>query len=129
MITIIDYGMGNLQSLINSFQFFGGRVKITGNQREIEKAEKLVFPGVGNFGQAMESLKKKKMVLAIKTSIKKDIPFLGICLGLQLLFEKSEEAPSAQGLSILKGKILKFQKVKVPQIGWNQIRIQKKSRL
>lgn len=129
MISIIDYGMGNLRSLMNAFQFLGEKVKITNNPEEIERAEKLVFPGVGNFGKAIENLKRKKIDLAIKRNIKKGTPFLGICLGLQLLFEKSQEAPEIDGLGILKGKVLKFQKVKIPQIGWNQIEIQRESKI
>jgi len=129
MITIIDYGMGNLLSIENAFRYFGAKVKITGNSKEIERAKKLVFPGVGNFGKAIENLKRRKIDLAIKKAVQKGIPFLGICLGLQLLFERSEEAPGAKGLSILKGKNLKFKKVKIPQIGWNQLRVQRKSKI
>lgn len=129
MITIIDYGMGNLRSLINAFQFLGEKVKVSDNPKEIERAKKLVFPGVGNFGEALKNLKRKKLDRAIKNSIKKGNPFLGICLGFQLLFEKSEEAPKTQGLSIFKGKIVKFRKIKIPQIGWNQLKIQKKSKI
>jgi len=129
MITIIDYGMGNLQSLANAFQFLGEEVKITDNPKEIEKAQKLVFPGVGDFGKAIKNLKKKKIDLPIRNSIQKGTPFLGICLGLQLLFEKSEEAPNDKGLNIFKGKILRFKNVKTPQIGWNQINILKKTKI
>lgn len=129
MITIIDYGMGNLQSLMNAFQFLREKVKITDCPKEIEKAKKIVFPGVGHFGKAVENLKKKKLDLAIKNSIQKGIPFLGICLGFQLLFEESEEMPKVEGLAILKGKVLRFQKVKIPQIGWNQINIQRKAKI
>lgn len=129
MITIIDYGMGNLQSLRNAFQFLGEKVKISNNPKEIEKAKKLVFPGVGNFGEAVKNLEKGKINLVIKNSIKKRAPFLGICLGFQLLFEKSEEAPNTEGLNIFRGKILKFEKVKIPQIGWNQLKIQSKSKI
>lgn len=129
MITIIDYGMGNLQSLVNAFQFLGEKTKLTSNPKEITEAKKLVFPGVGNFGKAIENLKRKKIDLSIKDSIRRKIPFLGICLGLQLLFEESEEAPRVKGLGIFRGKVLKFQKVKIPQIGWNQIKIQRKAKI
>lgn len=129
MITIIDCGMGNLQSLINAFKFLGEKVKIANSPKEIGKARKLVFPGVGNFGQAIKNLRRKKIDSAIKNSIKKGIPFLGICLGLQLLFEKSEEAPNTRGLAIFEGKVLKFKQVKIPQIGWNQLKFQKKSKI
>jgi len=129
MITIIDYGMGNLRSIENAFKRLGARVKITDKPKDIEKAKRLVFPGVGNFGQAIKNLKKRKLISAIKNSLQKNVPFLGICLGLQLLFEKSDEAPKEKGLGIFKGKVLKFKKIKVPQIGWNHVRIQKKTRL
>lgn len=129
MITIIDYGMGNLQSLINAFQFLGEKVKINDNPREIEIAKKLVFPGVGNLAKAIANLKRKKIDFAIKNSIQKSTAFLGICLGFQLLFEESEEAPNVQGLGIFKGKILRFKKGKIPQIGWNQLKIQREARI
>ena len=129
MITIIDYGMGNLKSLENAFQFLGEEVKIAKNSEDIKKAEKLVFPGVGNFGKAVENLKKKKIFSMVKNKAQKGTPFLGICLGFQLLFEKSEEALREKGLSIFKGKILEFKKVKIPQIGWNQINFQKKAKI
>jgi len=129
MITIIDYGMGNLKSIENAFRYLGVETKITDNPSEIEKSKKLVFPGVGNFGKAIENLKKKKIDLAIKKAIEKGIPFLGICLGFQLLFEKSEEAPKIKGLSIFQGKVSRLKKAKIPQIGWNQLKIQKKSKI
>ena len=129
MITIIDYGMGNLQSLINAFQFLGERVKAVGDPTEIGKAKKIVFPGVGNFKEAVKNLKKKKIESVLKNVIHRGTPFLGICLGLQLLFEESEEAPKIKGLGVFNGKIVKFKKMKIPQIGWNQIKIQEKSKL
>lgn len=129
MITIIDYGMGNLRSIENAVRHLGARVQITEKPNEIEKAEKLIFPGVGSFGKAVENLKDRKIISVIKNSIQKRIPFLGICLGLQLLFEGSEEASRSEGLRLFKGKILKFKEVKIPQIGWNQIKFQKKSKI
>ncbi|MCH8741694.1 imidazole glycerol phosphate synthase subunit HisH [Patescibacteria group bacterium] len=129
MIIIINYGMGNLRSLANAFQFLGEKVKIIDNPKEIERAQKIVFPGVGHFGEAMRSLKTRKIDGAIQTRIHKGIPFLGICLGLQLLLEESEEAPGVKGFGVFKGKVLKFQKVKIPQIGWNQIKIQRKTKI
>lgn len=127
MITIIDYGMGNLRSIENAFRFLGTGVKITAKPKEIERAQRIVFPGVGNFGEAMKNLKRKKIDFAIRNSIQKGTPFLGICLGLQLLFEKNEEAPKVKGLNIFRGKVLRFKKIKIPQIGWNQIKTRKKS--
>lgn len=129
MITVIDYGMGNLKSLTNAFNFLGEKVEIASSFKEIERATKIVFPGVGNFGKAARNLKNKKIDLAIKSSLKKGVPFLGICLGLQLLFDKSEEAKNMRGLGILKGDVLKFKTMKIPQIGWNQLEIKKKSRI
>jgi len=129
MITIIDYGMGNIKSLTNAFRFLGEKVKVAQKSEEIKLARRLVFPGVGNFGKAIENLKDRKIISVIKNSIQKGIPFLGICLGLQLLFEGSEEVSRSKGLCLFKGKILKFKKVKIPQIGWNQIKFQKKSKI
>ena len=129
MITNIDYGMGNIKSLTNAFRFLGEKVKVAQKSEEIKLARRLVFPGVGNFGKAIENLKDRKIISVIKNSIQKGIPFLGICLGLQLLFEGSEEVSRSKGLCLFKGKILKFKKVKIPQIGWNQIKFQKKSKI
>lgn len=124
MITIIDCGMGNLKSIENAFNHLGEKVKITSEAKEVKKAEKIVFPGVGNFGKAMENLKVKKLHSTIKAVVA-DKPFLGICLGLQLLFEESEENPGIKGLDILKGRAMRFRRMKVPQIGWNQLIIRK----
>lgn len=129
MITIIDYGMGNLKSIENAFRYLGVKVKITDKAKEIVGAKKLVFPGVGNFGQAIKNLRKKKLATAIKATLQRNVPFLGICLGLQLLFEKSAEAPQETGLSIFQGRVFKFEKIKVPQIGWNQVGILKRGEL
>lgn len=129
MITIIDCGMGNLRSFVNAFKALGEKVEIAETPEKIEKAKKIVFPGVGNFGKAVINLRRKNLTRALKNAIQKGIPFLGICLGLQLLFEKSEEAPQQKGLGIFKGKVLKFKKIKTPQIGWNQIEIQKRPRI
>src|SRR5574344_2934787 len=122
MITIIDYEAGNLKSVSNMLDFLGCEFKISSDAKEIENAEKLIFPGQGNFEQAMKNLTRKNLVEPIKNAIAKDTKFLGICLGLQLLFEKSEEAPNVNGLSIIKGEVKKFRQGKIPQIGWNQIK-------
>ena len=94
---------------------------ITNRADDIFKADKLILPGDGSFGYMMENLKKKDLILPIKNFIKSGKPFLGICLGLQGLFEESEESPGVKGLSIFNGKVVKFKKGKVPQIGWNKI--------
>lgn len=129
MITIIDYGLGNLKSLANAFEFLGEKVKFARNSKEIAQTQKLVFPGVGHFGRAKKILEQKGLDEAICKSIQNEIPFLGICLGFQLLFEKSEEAPGIKGLGIFKGKVSKFKNRRIPHMGWNQISLQRRSSL
>lgn len=129
MLTIIDFGMGNFWSIGNAFKSLGETVKITDSPKEIKRAKKIVLIGVGNFGEAVKNLKERNLDLLIKKGIWQGRPFLGICLGMQLLFEESEESPKMKGLEVLKGKCLKFKKVKVPQLGWNQIAIKRKSEI
>ncbi len=119
MITIIDYGAGNLKSVQKAIEFLGYEAQITDDLRTIEKAEKLILPGVGSFGSAMDKLKAKGLDILLKEVTS---PLLGICLGLQLLFDFSEES-DCEGLGILKGKIVKIPDtgLKIPQIGWNSI--------
>ena len=105
MITIIDYDAGNLRSVENALQFLGEEAKITRDSQEILKADKVILPGVGAFGDAMEKLHKYNLVSVIREVNEKQIPFLGICLGLQLLFEESDETPGVKGLGVLPGKI------------------------
>ena len=120
-IVIIDYNSGNIKSLGNMLEFLGCNYILSNKKEDILSADKLLFPGQGHFEQAMENLKKSNLIDTIKTSINNGIDFLGICLGLQILFEKSEEAPNVEGLGIIKGEVKKFQKGKTPQIGWNKI--------
>ncbi|MBF0521824.1 MAG: imidazole glycerol phosphate synthase subunit HisH [Candidatus Omnitrophica bacterium] len=127
MIAIIDYGMGNLRSVQKAFEKVGANALITQNALDIKKAEKIVLPGVGAIKPAIDKLKELKLITPIKEAIKEGKPFLGICLGLQLLFEKSDEGGDVEGLGILKGTVRKFQSLKVPQMGWNQIQIQQKN--
>jgi len=124
MIAIIDYGMGNIHSVKKALELFGAKIKVSNNPKEISSCEKLVLPGVGAFGDAMQELEKQGLVAVIKDGVKNKKPFLGICLGMQLLFEKSEEAPQCQGLGIIKGEVKKFpvSDLKVPHMGWNQLR-------
>lgn len=129
MIVIVDYGIGNFQSIKNAFQCLGKKVKITDDPQEIKKAKKIVLIGVGNFGEALKNLKRKRLDLLIKKEILVGKPFLGICLGMQLLFEKSQESPGLKGLGVFRGKCLKFKGVKVPQLGWNQLKFQKKAKI
>ncbi len=121
MIAIIDYGAGNLNSVKNAFSYLGVDSEVTSDSKRIEAADKIILPGVGSFGEMMKTLQEKRLVEPIKKSIKKGNLFLGICLGLQALFEESEESEKVKGLEILKGKVVKFRKGKVPQIGWNRI--------
>ena len=130
MIAIIDYGMGNLRSVQKALEKVGAKVCVTERLAEIEKAEKLVLPGVGAMRPAMEKLKMLKLLDSLKTSVTKGKPFLGICLGLQLLFEKSEEGGESEGLGIIPGCVRRFNPtsmaqdiLKVPHMGWNQLAI------
>jgi len=121
MLMVLDYGGGNLKSVVNLLESFAVPFVLTDKAEKIEQADKLLFPGHGHFGQVMESLNQKGLIAPLKTVIEKGVPFFGICVGLQVLFDSSEEAPNAQGLGIFKGKAVRFQTGKVPQIGWNKI--------
>ncbi len=118
---IVDYNAGNLKSIANMLDYLGETYIISSSKSDIKNAKRIIFPGQGHFKQAIENLDKKKLIEPIKTAISDGKPFLGICLGLQILFEKSEEAPAFEGLSILEGSVKKFKQGKVPQIGWNKI--------
>ena len=128
MIAIIDYGAGNLQSVSKALKFIGCDSVITNDREFLRDADKVVLPGVGSFGDAMDSLKKSGLEQPIFDFIDSGKPFLGICLGMQMLFEESEESPGVSGLGILKGKIRKIPAkngLKVPHIGWNSLKIRK----
>ena len=132
MIAIIDYDAGNLKSVEKALQYLGEDVKITSDANEILGADKIILPGVGAFGDAMEKLNSSGLSEVIREAVKRKIPLLGICLGLQLLFEASEESPGVEGLSVLKGKIKRIpdkEGFKVPHIGWNSLKINPESRL
>ena len=132
MIAIIDYGAGNLQSVKKAFDFIGAESVITDNPETINACDKILLPGVGSFGDAMDSMTKKGLVDTVKQNALSGKPFLGICLGLQLLFEESEESPGVKGLGIFKGKIKKFAPdmgLKIPHIGWNSLEIKQKDTL
>lgn len=132
MIAIIDYGAGNLQSVKKAFDFIGAESVITNDPKVILSADKILLPGVGSFGDAMDSMRKNGLVETVKECALSGKPFLGICLGLQLLFEESEESPGVKGLGIFKGKIKKFSSdmgLKIPHIGWNSLEIQQKNTL
>ncbi len=130
MIAIIDYGAGNLQSVKNALDYLKVKSIITSNANDIIKAKKVIFPGVGSFGDGIRALNETDLIDPIMKVIEDNKPFLGICLGMQVLFEKSEESPGVEGLGIFEGTVKKFKgDLKIPQIGWNQIKIQKESRL
>lgn len=122
MIAIIDYGMGNLRSVEKSFEKAGVRALITGDPAEVDRARGVVLPGVGAFADAMDNLRKTGMSEAVKRAIDRGRPFLGICLGLQLLFEASEEWGHSEGLGIFPGMVRRLPEgLKVPHMGWNQV--------
>ncbi|HIR97972.1 MAG TPA: imidazole glycerol phosphate synthase subunit HisH [Candidatus Merdisoma faecalis] len=132
MIAIIDYDAGNLKSVEKALLYLGQDVLVTRDREKILSADKVILPGVGNFGDAMEKLKGYGLEEVIRETARQGKPFLGICLGLQLLFERSAEAPGVEGLGILKGEILRIpdrEDLKVPHIGWNSLKLQNQGRL
>jgi glutamine amidotransferase len=136
MITIIDYGVGNLRSVAKAFEYLGFDAQITSDPKTVLKAEKVVLPGVGAFGKSMENLDRAEMTPVVKEFIGTGKPFLGICLGLQMLFEESyeifgDQQTTFKGLGIFQGQVLRFpaSSLKVPQIGWNQISFTRDSAL
>ncbi len=121
MIVVIDYGLGNLASVANALKKITVPYQISSNPDDIKKAKGLILPGVGAAGQGMKNIKKRKLDTAIIDAVESGMPFLGICLGMQLLFERSEEGNVAC-LGILKGSVKKFRQMrKIPQIGWNSV--------
>ena len=132
MIAIIDYDAGNIKSVEKALQKLGAEVLITKNAETILHADKVILPGVGAFGDAMANLKRYGLDEVIHQVVKKGTPFLGICLGLQLLFERSDETPGVEGLGILKGEILRIPEkddLKIPHMGWNSLHLQNGGRL
>lgn len=129
MIAIIDYDAGNVKSVEKALQALNQDVVVTKDRDTLLKADKVILPGVGAFGDAMEKLHTYGLVDVIDEIVKMKKPFLGICLGLQLMFDESEESPGVKGLGILKGKIVRFpqSELKVPQIGWNSLEFPKES--
>ena len=131
MIAVIDYDAGNLKSVEKALAYLGETPVITRDREELLAADKVILPGVGAFGDAMERLYQYGLVDVIKEIVKKGTPFLGICLGLQLMFESSEESPGVEGLGLLPGKILKIPEapgMKVPHMGWNSLKVRPDSR-
>ena len=131
MIAIIDYGAGNLHSVKNALDFLGAESIITPNSEEILACDKIILPGVGAFGDAMDCLTKSGLDKTVKKAVELNKPLLGICLGLQLMFEESEETPGKKGLGIFKGKVVKIPDhgLKIPHMGWNNLTLAKESRL
>ena len=125
MICIINYGGGNVRSVENILNILSQDYIVSNKKNDILSAEKIIFPGQGHFGQSMKSIREFELDKTIVQALDKRIPFLGICVGLQVLFENSEEAPDVKGLGILKGNIIKYKNGKTPQIGWNKIKTTK----
>ncbi len=125
-IAVVDYGMGNLRSVTKALDHVGAEPRIVTGPREVETADAVVLPGVGAFADCMEALRRQDLVGALRAYVRSGRPFLGICLGLQALFEESEEAPGVRGLGIVPGRVRRFPEEpgrKVPHMGWNRIRI------
>ncbi len=132
MVAVIDYDAGNIKSVEKAIQFLGGEVIVTRDPEEILKASHVILPGVGSFGDAIQKLEEYNLIPVIHEVAARKIPFLGICLGLQLLFERSEESPGIKGLGLLKGKIKRIpeeNQLKIPHIGWNALSYPKSGRL
>ncbi len=132
MIAIIDYDAGNVKSVEKALQFLGQDVVLTRDKDILLTADKVILPGVGAFGDAMDKLKQYGLIEVIHRIVERKTPFLGICLGLQLIFDSSEESPGAVGLGLLPGRIVRIpaaEGLKVPQIGWNDLQFPKESRL
>jgi glutamine amidotransferase len=132
VIAVIDYGMGNLRSVSKALEFVGAEVVVTDSPKKLKEAAGLVLPGVGAFRDAVRNLKKKGLWEAIVEEVEKGKPFLGICLGLQLLFEKSYEFGETEGFGFIKGKVVRFElpkEFKIPHMGWNQVHVKKESEL
>jgi len=132
MIAIIDYGAGNLHSVKNALDFLGYESEVTADCDKILSADKVILPGVGSFGDAMGQMRKSGLDETVKKAAISGKPFLGICLGLQLLFEESGESPGVPGLGIIPGKVVKIKKyddIKIPHMGWNSLILPKESRI
>lgn len=132
MIAIIDYDAGNIKSVEKAMHYLGQEVEITRDRERILEADKVILPGVGAFGDAMGKIRRYGLEKVIRQVAERGTPFLGICLGLQLLFEESEESPGVKGLGILKGKIRRLpggEGLKIPHMGWNTLELAGEGRL
>ena len=127
-IVIIDYGMGNLRSVQKAFEACGAKPVIASSPAQVNRADKIVLPGVGAFAHAMHELERLKLVAPLKEKIAAGTPYLGLCLGLQLLFSRSEEGLKVKGMDVIKGGVKKFRgDMKIPHMGWNTLRVRKKN--
>ena len=132
MTTIIDYDAGNIKSVENALRLLGEEVQVTDDKDKILSADKVILPGVGAFGDAMSHLQSCGLAQVVQQVAAEGIPLLGICLGLQLLFERSDEAPGVQGLGVLEGEVLRIPKqpgLKIPHMGWNSLKLTNNGRL
>ena len=132
MVAIIDYDAGNIKSVEKALLHLGEEVIITRDREQILNSDKVILPGVGAFGDAMEKLRSYGLDKVIYEVVERKIPFLGICLGLQLLFEKSDETPGVKGLGVLPGEILRIpdkEGIKIPHMGWNSVKIKENARI
>jgi glutamine amidotransferase len=135
MVGIVDYNMGNLASIINAFELIGADIRVEKEPEKLKEYDKLILPGVGAFGDAMEHLRERGMDSAIKEYASSGKPLLGICLGMQLLFESSQEFGDHRGLGLIEGEVIAFDKskfdhkLKVPHMGWNELFVQEETPL
>lgn len=131
MISIVDYGMGNLRSVQKALEKLGAETELVTSAEQVASASKLVVPGVGAFGDAMKGLEERGLIGPLREYARSGRPLLGICLGMQILFEKSEEDPGVEGLGLIAGEVRRFrvQDLKIPHMGWNSLRVENGSRL
>ena len=130
MTTIVDYGAGNLRSVRNTLEAIGAEYEVVNKPEDVKRASRIILPGVGHFGQMMRSLDELGLRQPLRERINSGVPFLGICVGLQCLFERSEESPGSEGLGILPGVVRKFTgNARIPHMGWNSLELRRSSRL
>ena len=130
MIALLDYGAGNVGSVLKAVEYLGFPSQIVASPEELEKADKIILPGQGHFGSMQKAMEERGLLAALRRKIAGGTPYLGICLGLQVLYEASEEAPGVEGLGLLRGTVTRFRILeKVPQIGWNHVQIRSGGKL
>ena len=130
MIAVLDYGAGNVGSILKAFEFSGAQAQSVDRPEQLQGMEKIILPGQGHFGAMMKALRERNLLDALRDGIAARKPFLGICLGLQALYEASDEAPDIQGLGVLPGRVVRFEGVfKVPHVGWSQLELRGESKL